>query len=303
MVDFLIAAGHTPSGTIGSGAADLIDESNCTREVAPLVVKYLVQLGYTAELLVFNRGNYSRFEDCHTRADWANKIGGNVFAEIHFNSGMNRRDDGTEVCVTGNNSNANALGTQVSSAIAEAMGINDRGLRTEPGLIVLKETSMAAILIECMFVDGYDANNRYDADKLAIAIVKGLTGQTVSNRKLGWNPSGSKWWYCTALANGYYYTARDGWKQLGGDWYIFDEAGYALQDKWHKDPDGKWYYLGADCKMVKGIDSKTPTWKWIKGECYAFDPSGAMYSNCVTPDGYTVNIDGDWDETKAKIVK
>ena len=41
---YLISAGHTPSGTLGCGAVDLIDESNCTREVAKLVVNKLKSL-------------------------------------------------------------------------------------------------------------------------------------------------------------------------------------------------------------------------------------------------------------------
>lgn len=41
-------------------------------------------------------------------------------------------------------------------------------------------------------------------------------------------------------------------------------------------------------------------WLWIDGnndgiaECYCFDGTGFMYSDEVTPDGYTVNADGAW---------
>lgn len=301
MVDFLISVGHTPSGTIGSGAADLLDESNCTREIAPLVVKYLVQLGYSAELLVFNRGNYSKYEDCHVRADQANKIKGKVFAEIHLNSGINRQGDGAEVCVTGSNSEANTLGQNISAALAGMLGITDRGLRYEPGLIVLKETEMTALLIECMFVDGENADSRYDADRIARAIVKGLTGQSMVTRRLGWNPTGNRWWYCTDVDNGYYYTSDNGWQEINGDYYIFDASGYALQEQWFKNSKGIYYYLGSDCKMVHATDKNSVLWKWIDGECYAFDVDGAMYANCVTPDGYSVDESGAWDETKAKV--
>lgn len=302
MVDFLISVGHTPSGTIGSGAADLLDESNCTREIAPLVVKYLVQLGYTAELLIFNRGNYSKYEDCHVRAKQAKDIGGNIFAEIHLNSGTGRRGNGAEVCVTGNNSEANRLGQAISASIANMFSITDRGLRYEPGLIVLKETPMTALLIECMFVDGTNADVIYDADKIARAIVQGLTGKTVNNTRLGWNQSAGKWWYCTDVANYCFYTSDNGWKEINGDWYIFDAAGYALQDSWYlSKSDNKWYYLGADCAMIHATSDTTPLWRWIHGECYAFDSKGAMYCDCVTPDGYTIDKDGAWDETITKV--
>lgn len=304
MVDFLISVGHTPSGTIGSGAADLLDESNCTREIAPLVVKYLLQLGYSAELLVFNRGNYYKYEDCHVRAKQANNIGGTLFAEIHLNSGTERRGDGCEVCVTGNNPTANTVGQAVSASLSSMLGIDDRGLRNEPGLIVLKETNMTAILIECMFVDGINADTTYNVDKIARAIVAGLTGKNVNTRKAGWiQSSDQRWWYCTDPEKYCFYTSENGWKEINGEWYIFDAEGFALQDTWYKAENDKWYYLDSDCSMISANSKDAPLWRWIKEECYAFDNTGACYCNCVTPDGYTVDKDGAWDETIPKIIK
>ena len=61
--------------------------------------------------------------------------------------------------------------------------------------------------------------------------------------------------------------------------------------------DGRWRYFepkGETCgRLLTG-------WQWIDGnndgifECYYLDPSdrGAMAANGVTPDGYTVDIDG-----------
>ena len=40
---FLIMAGHSASGNIGSGAVGYIDESNENRKVAPKVVEYLTE--------------------------------------------------------------------------------------------------------------------------------------------------------------------------------------------------------------------------------------------------------------------
>ena len=42
------------------------------------------------------------------------------------------------------------------------------------------------------------------------------------------------------------------------------------------------------------------TWAWLDGnndgiyESYCFDPRGYLYTNTITPDGYTVNADGAW---------
>ena len=70
--------------------------------------------------------------------------------------------------------------------------------------------------------------------------------------KLGWNKNDKGWWYCTDVINKCYYTSKDGWKLIDGDLFIFDENGYALQNTWyHDENDGKDYYLGDDCRIIK----------------------------------------------------
>ncbi|WP_343217244.1 hypothetical protein [Clostridium sp. YIM B02500] len=44
--------------------------------------------------------------------------------------------------------------------------------------------------------------------------------------------------------------------------------------------------------MARGTKDK-PLWKWID-DWYAFGEDGKMYSDCVTPDGYSINSSGDW---------
>lgn len=64
-------------------------------------------------------------------------------------------------------------------------------------------------------------------------------------------------------------------------------AGENANQWWYDNEDGTWASNG---------------WKWIDGngdgtaECYCFDSSGWLYTNTVTPDGYTVNENGAWIE-------
>lgn len=102
--------------------------------------------------------------------------------------------------------------------------------------------------------------------------------------KLGWNKNSTGWWYCTDVSNGYYY--KDQWKLIDSEWYSFDNQGYARESVWFKDK--LWYYLKESCKMAK------LEWLWIDGECYCFNASGALYVNCITPDGYKVDETGAW---------
>lgn len=309
MSKYIIAAGHTASGTIGSGAVGIINESNCTRQVAPLVADKLKKLGHSVVYLQIDKSNSTTNEDCYTRAKQANEAGGDMFVEIHFNAGGGT---GSEVLVNKNTSqNTKNVAARVSSAIATEMGFRDRGVK-ESGVIVLTKTVMPALLIECCFVDSSDGYI-YDAEKLANGIVKGLTGQTVSNTtnsntwKQGWNKNDIGWWYSPDPVAKTYYTDKDGWKLIDGDWYIFDSAGYALCNKWYYySKDGCWYFLKEDCRMAASEwvysgdfwyyldkDGKMlhDTWLEYKGKKYYFDEDGAMLSRC-TCNGHTFGPDG-----------
>ena len=176
---YLISAGHTPSGTLGCGAVDLIDESNCTREVAKLVVNKLKSLGHEVHLLQFDRGNNYNCEDCYVRSNQANFIGGDLFVEIHFNSGINRQGDGCEVLTISNSSIAQNSAKNICNALSNDLGITNRGVKSQR-VIVLSHTNMPAILVECLFGDSSDTN-KYNADKIAKAIAEGILDKTISS--------------------------------------------------------------------------------------------------------------------------
>lgn len=281
MNDFIIAIGHTSSGNIGCGAADNLDESNCTRQVGPLVVKYLENAGKKAPLLRIDKGNEFNCEDCYTRANQANYLGAEWYIEIHFNSGKEHTGDGAEVCISSTNSEVENMASKVSEKVSVALGIENRGVKRE-NLIVLKRTFMKAILVECMFVDG-DNPNRYNADVIARAIVEGLLGTTVSIKpKLGWNQSadGLKWWYCTDVDKYYYHASC--WQLIGGFWYLFDASGWCITG-WKeyitiKDKIKHWYYLDpTSCQMSVG-------WKKVINDWYYFNKDGEMQTGWIKDD-------------------
>ena len=118
---------------------------------------------------------------------------------------------------------------------------------------------MPAILVECLFADSDDAE-KYNAEVIARAIVNGLVGADGDSDvewKFGWNRNDVGWWYSPDPKNKYYYTSQNGWKELEGEFYIFDSRGYALQDAWYYDESEKlWYYLDENCKMVRGSKDK-----------------------------------------------
>ena len=78
----LISVGHTASGNVGCGAVGYLNESNCTREIVPLIVSKLKSLGHEAIKLQIDN---SDSHDYVKRANQANSIGGDYFVEIHLN--------------------------------------------------------------------------------------------------------------------------------------------------------------------------------------------------------------------------
>lgn len=67
------------------------------------------------------------------------------------------------------------------------------------------------------------------------------------------------------------------------------------QPGWRQNEKGRWYALQAD-----GSTWYANCWQWLDenqdgiAECYCFDGDGYVYAATTTPDGYTVNADGEW---------
>ena len=195
-------------------------------------------------LLQFDRGNNYNCEDCYVRSNQANSIGGDLFVEIHFNSGINRQGDGCEVLTISNSSIAQNSAKNICNALSNDLGITNRGVKSQR-VIVLSHTNMPAILVECMFVDGKNADSRYNADKISSAIVQGLTGEKVSYSKGGkWLQDEVGWWYKHSDGS---YTKAD-WEKIDGKWYYFDYKGYMCTG-WIQ-VNGKDYLLYSDGSMA-----------------------------------------------------
>lgn len=117
-------------------------------------------------------------------------------------------------------------------------------------------------------------------------------------------------------------TANAGtWYQNTGNWFVKDEKSGKNLTGWYQDDKRDWYYLepskegkfngalrsgwlpsGNDWFFLNPVHDGSfgkmfaNTWVWIDGYCYYFDASGKMLSGTKTPDGYTVNRNGQWTE-------
>lgn len=111
-----------------------------------------------------------------TVTETANEWGADIFVSIHCNA-ANGQARGTEVECYSRMSDGGNLAQCIQDQIVGALGTIDRGVKEMPGLIVLKHTSMPAVLVETAFID-----NDSDAallenctDAFAAAIARGVT--------------------------------------------------------------------------------------------------------------------------------
>lgn len=222
MKNYIISVGHTAKGNIGCGASKYLDESTCTREISSLVVKYLQQLGDKATKLQIDN---SDSKDFVKRTNQANSLGGDLFVEIHLNSGGGT---GCEV-LTAEGSKAIPQAINISKCISKALGITNRGHKIKSKLYVLNHTAMPSLLVECCFVDSLIDSKVYNADKIAKAIVEGITGKVVNSVSGKWlkgvsKGNENKLWY--KHEDGSY--TSDNWENIDGEWYFFDSNGWMM---------------------------------------------------------------------------
>lgn len=79
-----------------------------------------------------------------------------------------------------------------------------------------------------------------------------------------------------------------GWNQLVDGRWIYADAGYNLAKSSWQNINEKWYYFNDEGIMLSNVWIKTNE-KW-----YYLSNNGDMLVNTVTPDGYTVNANGEW---------
>ena len=168
------------------------------------------------------------------------------------------------------------------------------------------------------------SNPRGTTPRTTYLFVTSKEDKTLPNSVVeGWSKKDGQWLY--QLEDGSHIVNE--WKQINGTWYHFDNSG-VMQTGWIKE-NGTWYYLNKSGAMQTGWVKENGTWYylndsgamqtgWVKenGTWYYLNQSGSMETgwftvldkwyyanelgalaiNKTTPDGYTVNADGEWVE-------
>lgn len=172
-----INCGHTVSGTVGSGAVGILNESNETRAVGYPLIKKLRSLGHT---VIDCTDDNSPTVNANLKkiCDMANAQPLDMFLSIHFNSGGGK---GCEAYTYGGTDKAKA--SRMLDAL-KSIGFTDRGIKDGSRLYVIRHTNAPACLLEVCFVDTQsdaDLYRHHGADKIADELCLAIAGKYPSD--------------------------------------------------------------------------------------------------------------------------
>lgn len=167
---FNVHGGHN---RIVPGASGCFSEVEEDRKVKDLVVSKLRAMGHTVYDCTDDAGT-SQNQNLANIVAKCNAHAVDIDLSIHFNS-YNGQANGTEAFTYDNLGSAYRTATALVNAISE-LGFRNRGAKVNKNYYVVRNTKAPAILLECCFCDNAQDAARYNAESMANAIVKGLTG-------------------------------------------------------------------------------------------------------------------------------
>lgn len=166
-IKIYIDQGHNPSGFNTGAEGNGYYEQDITYEIGRRLYNLLLsnpeftpRLSRPTPETILGTSNSSSLTE---RVRQANAWPADIFISLHNNAATNSNATGNEALVYGPGQRvANDLATQILEQLTLTTGLRNRGIVYRPGLYVLKETSMPAVLVEMGFI-----SNQYDADLLA----------------------------------------------------------------------------------------------------------------------------------------
>lgn len=175
-IKIYIDQGHNPYGYNTGAEGNGFFEQDITYEIGRRLYGLLLQNGEfepklsrpTPETVLGSNNSTSLVERVRDAEEWD----ADIFLSLHVNAAENPRATGNEALVYGPGSTvAIGLAADILEQLTLTTGLRNRGTVYRPGLYVLKETSMPAVLVEMGFI-----SNPYDAELLAYSPYLFATG-------------------------------------------------------------------------------------------------------------------------------
>jgi N-acetylmuramoyl-L-alanine amidase len=172
MSDITIAldAGHGGSdpGAVYDGRAEKNDALKLTNAVGKILADNGINVFYVR--------SSDEYETPFKKAQDANASGADYFISIHRNSSEEPNQySGVESLVYKDSGIRSKLAANINNSLSK-VGFANLGITERPNLVVLKRTSMPAVLVEVGFINSDDDNATFDANfnKIAQAIADGI---------------------------------------------------------------------------------------------------------------------------------
>ena len=159
----IIDAGHggQEPGAVYEGRQEKEDALQLAFDVGNALERRGISVSYTRVSDVYD----SPYE----KAAMANASDADIFLSIHRNAmPVPGTASGIENLVYEDSGTAGALGRNIGEALAEA-GWTDLGVKERPGLVVLRNTKIPAVLVEVGFINNEKDNEFLDANMAATA--------------------------------------------------------------------------------------------------------------------------------------
>ncbi len=165
------------------------------KDVNLAVVERLAQLLQEAEATVILTREGDAYPDLWQRARIANERESDIFISVHHNAGIGASATarGTETYYKAGSEASRSLAVAVHQGVVSALGTVDRGVRPNPGYVVLKETAVPAVLVEVAFLTHPEEEELIKEDwfrnRAAEGMFNGLLKYFHPSDRFEWNPS------------------------------------------------------------------------------------------------------------------
>ncbi len=155
-IKIYIDQGHNPSAPNTGAEGNGLREQDITYDVGIRLANLLrqnsnfeVRLSRPTPQTQLGTSNASSLR---ARVNDANSWGADYFISIHTNASTQSTANGTEVLVYTQPSTSAELAEDILEELTEITGLASRGVKSRPGLYVLRKTNMPAVLVELGFI-------------------------------------------------------------------------------------------------------------------------------------------------------
>ena len=167
--------GHTLSGA-GTGARGYVEETVKNREVGNRLMAMLREKGHTVINCTVDKSS----NDLYDRVRKANAQKLDLFVSLHLNAFKSTTSEmGVETHIYNGNYSGKEANRKYAQAIQTALVQEikwiDRKVK-ESNFYVLRETVAPAVLVELGFCDSQGDMNKWNTEKIAAALFRGITG-------------------------------------------------------------------------------------------------------------------------------